>query len=416
MRSRAALLSAILAVGLGACRPPGPPVAVGTELPRREPAVRVGIAVDAPEVVVGARGRYEVVGRDGRAVVTSNPDERWSFTAREAGRLEARSTTGRSIGPLDAPVRVRARRGGDAVVIGAAEYRGAARVLAPAAGRATAVNVLELEDYLLGVVPLEIGPRPEAELEAVKAQAVAARTYAIGHMGGRGARGFDFYATVSDQVYGGLAAEDPITSRAVRETRGEIVTYRGAPILAYYHSTCGGRTAGIDEVWRRAPVPYLRSVSDRIEGSAERYYCEISNRYRWTEAWSGEELRRILERTLAAHGARSGRIGRVDQVEAVGRTSSGRARALRIVVDGEEHEIRGDSIRWILRPEDGRILNSTFFVLDEERGDGLRASGAGWGHGIGMCQMGAIGRAREGQDYRRILSAYYRGTEVVKVY
>lgn len=417
IRPRAVLVwAAVLAAGLSACRPPGPPVGIGEDLPRREPAVRVGIAVDAPEIAVGALGGYEIVGRNGRTVARSDADERWSFAALEAGRLEAESSTGRRIGPLDAPVRVRPRSSDAAVTIGGAAYRGEALVLAPAPSRATAINVVDLEAYLLGVVPLEIGARPESEIEAVKAQAIAARTYAIGHLGSRGSLGFDFYATIADQVYGGVNAEDPVTSRAVRETRGEIVTYQGAPILAYYHSTCGGRTAAIDEVWRRAPLPYLRSVSDRIEGTEDRYYCEISNRYRWTESWSADELRRILGRTLTAHTGRRTAIERVERVEVTGRTTSGRAQALRIVADGRAEEVRGDSIRWVLRPDDDRILNSTLFVLDAERGDGLRASGGGWGHGIGMCQMGAVGRARAGHGYREILAAYYQGTEVVRLY
>ncbi len=209
-----------------------------------------------------------------------------------------------------------------------------------------------------------------------------------------------------------------MVGRAVRETRGEIVTYDGAPIQAYYHSTCGGRTAAIDEVWRSPPLPYLKSVSDRVEGREDAYYCEISNRFRWSERWTGERLREILSRTLTAGGDR---VRRIEAIEATGRTPSGRAEALRVVADGRTYLVAPpDSIRRVLRPETGALLNSSLFVLDVTREGGavsaLEAHGGGWGHGIGMCQMGAIGRARAGHDYRRILRTYYRDTEVVRLY
>jgi stage II sporulation protein D len=287
----------------------------------------------------------------------------------------------------------------------------------------TAINIVDLEAYLLGVVPLEIGGgRPAAELEAVKAQAVAARTYAVRHLGSRQTLGFDFYATVADQVYGGLSKEDPTASRAVRETAGEIVTYQGAPILAYYHSTCGGHTAAIEEVWQRAPVPYLKSVSDEVSGAKGRYYCESSNRFRWDVSWSGTELRETLARTLAARGGGSAaaRIGRVERVEVRGWSRSRRAESLVVNTDAGRFEVPGDSIRWVLEAQPGRPLNSTLFVLDADAGSGevraLRAQGGGWGHGIGMCQVGALGRARAGQSYRQILTTYYQQTQITRLY
>ncbi|MFS8638357.1 MAG: hypothetical protein FWJ74_09735, partial [Gemmatimonadota bacterium] len=104
-----------------------------------------------------------------------------------------------------------------------------------------------------------------------------------------------------------------------------------------------------------------------------------------------------------------------------GRTPSGRVASLRVVADGREFVVATpDSIRRVLQPERGRWLNSARFTLEVERRGGevtgVVATGGGWGHGIGMCQMGAIGRARAGQDYRRILRTYYRDTEIVKLY
>lgn len=426
--ARAAALA--VAIGLlGACRPSARPVVVPAGLPDEEPAVRVGVVVDADEVRVGAPGGFSIARGPGGAVESGAPGETWVFTADARGGIIARGPTGRRVGPITGPLTIRPRDEDAPLEVDGRRYRGAVLVHSPGPGRVTAVNVLALEDYLLGVVPHEIGPRPEAEIEAVKAQAVAARTYAIAHLGRREALGFDFHATVADQVYGGLGGENAVATRAVRETRGEIVTYDGLPILAYYHSTCGGRTAAIDQVWQSAPLPYLQSVSDAVEDGEGEYYCEISNRFRWDVHWAGDALRRILSESLADRRERGDNgsdvlgvevIERIDEIEVIGYTPSARAEALRIVIDGETYVIPGDSIRWILQPESGRILNSTMFVLDPVYGDDglveLHARGGGWGHGIGMCQMGAIGRARAGHDYRRILRTYYRDTEVVRLY
>jgi stage II sporulation protein D len=303
------------------------------------------------------------------------------------------------------------------VVASGKRYRGAL-LLRPGAGGVTVVNLLELETYLLGVVPLEIGKdRPPEELEAVKAQAVAARTYAIRHRGRRAELGFDYHGSVMDQAYGGAEAEDAVASRAVRETRGQILTYDGEPIEAYYHSTCGGRTAALDEVWPGEPRPYLRSVSDAR--SAGGSYCETSNRFRWTERWDRNGLMAALNRGLAERGVR-GTVREIRSLEVTGRTPSGRAEALRIETDLGEHRVRGDSIRWVLRPEPGRILNSSAIQLAIDRQDGeimgLMVTGSGWGHGIGMCQVGALGRARDGQSYRDILLTYYPGTRIARLY
>jgi stage II sporulation protein D len=309
----------------------------------------------------------------------------------------------------------------DTLRIGARAYRGAALVR-PAADGVTAINVVDLEAYLLGVVPREIGHRPAGEIEAIKAQAVAARTYAVGNINGRASLGFDFYATVADQVYGGVADEDSIVSRGVRETRGEILTHNGRPIIAYYSSTCGGRTAAIEDSWPwAAPQPYLRSVSDRIPGSDE-YYCSTSNRFRWETEWTRAQLLEVLGETLAAYtGGAVRNVERVSDVRLVARNASERA-SIEVTADGRSHVVRADSVRRVLRPEGAALLNSSRLddIAVERDGDGalttLRVHGGGWGHAIGMCQVGAMGRARAGQSYREILTAYYTGVAIERLY
>ncbi|MDQ1591748.1 MAG: stage sporulation protein [Pyrinomonadaceae bacterium] len=137
-------------------------------------------------------------------------------------------------------------------------YRGRLEVFTNLNGSLTVVNVLSLEDYVRGVVPNELSPGGYGALEALKAQAVAARTYAVSNRGQFNAAGFDLLPTIRSQVYGGLSTEHPLSTRAVEETRGLVATYHGEPINALYTSTCGGRTEHAENIFDGEAVPYLR--------------------------------------------------------------------------------------------------------------------------------------------------------------
>ncbi len=141
-------------------------------------------------------------------------------------------------------------------------YRGKLEVFVNARGSLTVVNVVPLEEYLLGVVPAELGL---PQIEAQKAQAVAARTYAIANIGGYGKQGFDMVPTVWSQVYKGVSIETKMGTQAVNSTRGMIATYQGKPIVAFYTSTCGGRTENSENVFDKAE-PYLKGVECSLEG------------------------------------------------------------------------------------------------------------------------------------------------------
>jgi stage II sporulation protein D len=306
------------------------------------------------------------------------------------------------------------------VRIGDRVYRGDVIVRAAGPGRVSAINVLEMENYLLGVVPFEIGRLPAPLIEATKAQALAARTYAISNMGSKNALGFDFYATVADQVYTGTSGEDSVVTRAVRETRGEIISYKGTPIIAYYSSTCGGHTADANESWPwRPPQPYLVGKPD-LDANGEAF-CKTSNRFRWAVSWSGDSLRNILQNTMRERLRNPNlRIERIEDIRVVDTTKSGRVE-LELLLDGTPHRIRTDSIRWTLRPTPTGSLNSSLlFEVTTTKQDGqvsrLDVRGGGWGHGVGMCQVGAINRARAGQSYRTILTSYYTDVDITRLY
>jgi stage II sporulation protein D len=300
---------------------------------------------------------------------------------------------------------------------GGKRYRGDLVITATDSGLLV-VNRVPMDDYLRGVVPLEIGNRTSAEVAAVQAQAVAARTYAYKHL--NDTRPFDMYATVQDQVYGGVDAEKPLPDTAIATTRDVVVLYNGQPITTPYHSTCGGSTAGVSEVWYDQPdQPYLRPVSDKIPGS-DNYYCDPSPRFSWTQSYDAAALRAVMEKYLASYtNAPKANLGRVTDVREQGRTASGRVAALTVQTESGSYTLRGNDIRFVLRDPKGTILNSTLFSLSAATNGGevssLTLNGRGYGHGIGMCQWGAIGRARAGQNYRTILETYYPGTTIGRI-
>jgi stage II sporulation protein D len=154
-------------------------------------------------------------------------------------------------------------------------YRGRLEVFANTRGSLTVVNVVTLEDYVRGVVPNELSPGGYPELEALKAQAVAARTYAVSNLGRFAAEGFDLTPDTRSQVYGGRSTEHPLTDRAVLETRGRIATYKGVPINALYTSTCGGRTEDAENIFGGEPVPYLRGRECALENGVHFAHLNI---------------------------------------------------------------------------------------------------------------------------------------------
>jgi stage II sporulation protein D len=417
---RLALL-ALLALAACAPRAPAPSRPGAVTLPRREPEVRVGLLVDAAQADLASTSGFEITEAGGRRVLArARANEVLSIRPGADRGVIVVGADGRTkASASDAGVVARAQRGG-ALTVGGKPYRGEVLVRSITPGKVTAINLVDLEAYLMGVVPFEIGRVGTDLLDAAKAQAVAARTYAVAYRGRRADRGFDYYATVQDQVYGGEGGEHEVTTRAVRETKGQILVFQGKPIEAYYHSTCAGQTAAIDEVWPDTPRPYLVSVVD-VDPKG-RAYDESSSRFRWTERWTAPELNAILARTLADSlpaGVRS--VGELRDMRVTRRTQSDRVGEMKITTSTATFTVGGDRIRWILLTPKGVPLNSSKFDVTLERDRAGRvsavvANGGGWGHGIGMCQVGAMGRARAGQSYRTILQTYFPGTKLLDLY
>lgn len=383
--------------------------------------VRVALATAAQTATLTATGPWRLYdGVDG-VLVRGRAGESWTVERR--GRsLRAHARGGTSTAWVDGDLVIRPDAESQFTVFAARRYRGAIRV-SPTDSGLVIVNVVGIEDYLRGVVPLEIGgSRSPAEQAAVEAQAIAARSYTWVRLAAVRAESrypsYDLVATVADQVYGGVDAERDATDRAVRATAGLVLKYAGRVVDAPYSSSCGGETAAPDEVWRANGAPYLRRVSDRIPGSTDRYYCDPAPRFAWTREFNEAELDAAVRSYLRSYSnAPADGPGKVRGFSIESRTPSGRVAQAAFLTDRGTFTVRGNDVRYVLRRVGGEILNSTYFTVTTQTArDGvltrLSLRGNGYGHGVGMCQWGAIGRARAGHSARAILAAYYPGTTV----
>ena len=326
-------------------------------------------------------------------------------------------------------------------------YRGEFEVFRNSAGLLTLVNVVPLEDYLLGVVPREMPPSWPAE--ALKAQAVAARTYALYQVDGGKYEddGFDVVDTTDSQVYGGVNSEDPRSNQAVWDTKDQIVTYNGKVIDAFFHASSGGYTENSENVFS-AVLPYIRGVPD---------FDQDFPGFNWTRAFTLAEL----EKAFSEAGYNTGALYAIAPIGPKG--VSGRYTAFRLAGSSGSLSVKSSTVRGLLG------LRSTLFEVlphEEEIGDFQRAYqgetavsvaggtvtrrslagttilgaggvrrrvsggtgvtalgrqklpgrvefvGRGWGHGLGLSQWGARGMALKGYKYNQILSYYYSGTVV----
>lgn len=306
---------------------------------------------------------------------------------------------------------------------GGKQWRGALGVFLNPRGRLTLVARLPLETYLQGVVPGEIGSLGDDRIEAGKAQAIAARSYTLFYRGRRADEGFDLFGTVEDQFYGAVETEKPLATRCVAETRGQVATSEGQPIRANYYSTCGGITADVWEAWPTPPLRYLVSHRDRAHGED---YCSGSAHYRWRETWTADEFMANLARFGPANGLvlpPSG-LGDLVDVNVASRSRSGRVWVLRVTTTTGTVDIPAYVLRQTLRRGGQRsaILRSNLFKIAVRRDPTTRAatavvaSGAGSGHGVGLCQTGALSMAQGGAKDREILEHYYPGVKLEALY
>ncbi len=254
------------------------------------------------------------------------------------------------------------------------------------------VNELPLEEYLVGLINCEISST--WPLEAIKAQAVVARSYALHQKESRKGARYHLEATVMDQVYDGCAVEDERAALGVRSTAGEALTFNGGIALTFFHSNCGGHTEAAEQVWS-TKYPYLRGVPCR--------YCQDVP----SASWETTIPLAKIESQLKGGGVT---IAGLRDVLPGARDDSGRLTV--VTLKGEkELELPATSFRKALGYT---VIRSTMFDISV-MGDSLRFTGNGYGHGVGLCQWGARSRGADGFNYREILEYYYPGTTLRKV-
>lgn len=403
---------------------------------------------DAPQVTIGIRSGQRSVfvsssqpflirdSSQGRVLVQASAGSVWRVMVDAgdkkpavavvdgAGRTVATAQSVSVVAAPDAPVRLWSVTEYESKARGKS-YRGTLLVRARGQGLQV-VNVLNLEDYLLGVVPSEMSA--SSPPEALKAQAIAARSKTLASLSKHKAEGFDLCATAHCQTYGGADSEQPTTTQAVHDTRGIVLVYKGKVVDAVYSTSCGGVTANSEDVWLKNPVPYLRSVADSalvkilnalsplpLTQLADYFKLPLDacckpanssgNHFRWTREFSFADVERWAQAKK--------KIGKFIGITVLERALNGRIKRLEIKGEDDSLVLAGDGdIRRFFR----HLPSSAFIVETLQDASGkpsrLQLYGAGWGHGVGMCQEGAVRLARNGWTAEAILKHYFTDVEV----
>ncbi len=337
--------------------------------------LRVAIEEGASQVIVGTSNTGVIRNQQGQQVAQV-PHGRSLTVASQGSHIKAANATGTSFWVEPGP--------DGYVFISDRWYRGKVLVISNGSG-VTAINYVDLEEYLYSVVGSEM---PTSwPLEALKAQAVAARSYVLHKRNQASHPQFDVGATTTWQVYKGLEGEADSTHAAVNGTRNQVLTHNGQVIEAVFHSSSGGHTENVEDVWSR-PLPYLRGVQDYDAGAPV---------FQWTQSFTTDELSRLMPD-----------IGRMFSATPRRTTPRGRVQEIHVEGDRGARMMTGNEFRHALN------LRSTLFSI-AIAGNTVQITGRGFGHGIGMSQWGAHNMARQGYTYQQILGHYYQGAQLAAI-
>lgn len=355
--------------------------AEGTLSGPKDTTIRIGIAQKADSLPLKTRGRVRIVdGEDGPRGELA-PDKVYTLSG---------TSRGLKLGGLrlSREVRLEPAATKDTVEMHGQSYHGRLILKLEPNATVTVVEELGIEDYLRGVLPHEMDPSwPK---EALKAQAVVARTFAYAHMGKYRSAGFDLTPDTRSQVYRGLGTDWASIRGAVEETRGEVLGFKGELLTVFYHACCGGRTSDSGEVWNSgSSPPPLRGVKDRL--------CRLSPHYRWTAFISEAQVLNAVQ-TNRVHGAR------LSSVKILRRDRNGLAKTVRFDIEGMETTLTPAEIRKRLG---SGVLKSPYIREAVRRKGQVEFRGQGSGHGVGLCQWGARLQAENGRSYENILKYFF---------
>lgn len=346
-----------------------------------ERRIQLGIAPHAEEVVLRLNGRYEA-----RDSAGSHP-----VAAKELRLVADGGTLRLGALRLASPARLLPSSAASWVELSDKRYAGTLVLLADeGADTVTVVDELGIETYLLGVLPFEMDPG--WPLEALKAQAVVARTFAYTQLGKYRKEGFDLTTDTRSQMYGGRGADTAEVRKAVESTRGEVLGYKGRILNVYYHACCGGHTESPATIWGGDAPPPLRGVRDR--------YCSKSPLASWTAYVTFDQLAASLEK----HRLTGGRLERF-RIEA--RDAAGYVSVFVARIGAERLKVKAAELRAALGSERLKSLRISGIRMLK---NGVEFVGGGAGHGVGLCQWGARLQAARGRSYEQILSFYFPGS------
>ena len=273
-------------------------------------------------------------------------------------------------------------------------FRGKLELLPSDNGGITVVNELGLEEYLYGVLPKEMSVT--WHMDALKAQAVASRTYAVNSLSKWQQYGFDVKADIGDQVYGGYDAENVVTNQAVDETRGQLLLYDSKPITSFYHTDSGGITEACSEAFG-AEKPYLVPVKDDFSNNSPHSQWEVS-----ISLSTISKRPEIVEKN----------IGDIEGIVVTKKSPAGRVTEISLIGSTGQMPLTYSQIRSVLS------LKSNLFdeIPSQDKGADYVFVGSGFGHGVGMSQWGAKSMAENGYNYVAILQHYYKNVEINNIF
>jgi stage II sporulation protein D len=360
---------------------------------RAEPAaparIQIAIVRQAVSALITPEGSVTVVLPSGKKTPLEWKGE-LKLTPREGGLR---------LSQLKLPTETRLEPQDGAVIkVGADRHRGTLILRLDPGQTVTVVEEVAMEDYLEGVLPHEMDP--DWPLEALKAQAVVARSFAYANMGKFKKDGFDLTADTRSQMYKGITAVNENVRRAVRDTHGEVLGWHGQLLRVYYHACCGGRTENAAEAWGgdpKATPPPLRGVKDP--------WCAASPHMRWTAYFAWQDIMEAIEERRRLPGPlKSLKIGRRDV--------AGYVRDFVARSGKSDVTVKAADLRTSLGAGDLKSIRITRLNVKKK---GLEFVGAGSGHGVGLCQWGARLQADKGRSYEQILRFYFPGADLSEV-
>ncbi|MFZ2603368.1 MAG: SpoIID/LytB domain-containing protein [Candidatus Omnitrophota bacterium] len=345
--------------------------------------IRVAIIQDANSLGLDIKGSYEVMDVHSGEILYRGRGLKTTVTVYKSGILlgKVKSNTSKVL------VRTEPQ---DVILVNGKVFRGTIQFIKKDNQQMLVINNIELQDYIKGILYHEASHY--WPLEALKAQAVVCRTYALYQKQQSLSKDFDVTGDVYSQVYGGKTSERFRTNKAVEETSGIVLMYKGKIFPAYFHATCAGHTEDASQLWN-IDIPVLKGVVCD--------FCRESPHFSWHEVLSLDEIEKKLKGSAY-------KLDNLIGIVIVNRNKSGRVASLKLVSKKKDEVISAKDFRNIIGPNSIRSTNFNITIVDRD----AVFEGIGWGHGVGLCQWGAYFMAKNGTRYEEILKYYYPESEI----